>query len=49
MSGVNVKKLVEKMELTVFTPHIDLEQVQIKKRDVNRPALQLNGYFEHFQ
>ncbi len=49
MSQVSVKKIVEEMNLKVFTEGIDLEKQFIKKRDVNRPALQLNGYFEHFE
>lgn len=49
MAGANVQKLVDKMELTVFTPSIDLRKVPIVRSDINRPALQLNGYFEHFQ
>ncbi|MCR5666041.1 MAG: HPr(Ser) kinase/phosphatase [Eubacterium sp.] len=49
MQEVSVKRIVEKMGLKVFTKELDLEKIMIHQRDVNRPALQLNGYFEHFQ
>lgn len=45
---VCVKKLVEKMELKNLTPTIDLENRFIEFYDVNRAALQLTGFFDHF-
>ncbi|OUP49685.1 HPr(Ser) kinase/phosphatase [Lachnoclostridium sp. An181] len=47
--GVAMKKLVEKMNLKNMTPEIDLEDKQIQVPDINRPALQLTGFFEHFE
>ncbi len=49
MKGVNIGKIVEKMQLTVFNPEVDLKKRKITVSDVNRPALQLTGYFEHFE
>lgn len=48
MQGVKLTELIEKMNLKVLTPDIDLEQKYIPIPDVNRPALQLTGYFDHF-
>ena len=49
MEGVSVAKIAKKMDLTNYTPDIDLKDHRILLSDVNRPALQLNGYFEHFE
>lgn len=49
MNGVGVNKIVEKMKMKVFNPELDLKKKQITLSDVNRPALQLTGYFEHFE
>ncbi len=49
MNGVSVQKMVDRMKLSVFTPEVDLKKKTITLSDVNRPALQLSGYFEHFE
>ena len=49
MSTVAVSRLIEKMELTNLTPDIDVKNRKITIPDINRPALQLAGYFEHFE
>lgn len=48
MSGVKIVDVVQKMDLKNLTPNIDLEDKVITVPDVNRPALQLTGYFDHF-
>ena len=48
MATVKLTKLVEKMNLKDLTPEIDLEEKEISVPDINRPALQLTGYFDHF-
>lgn len=48
MSEVKIAELVEKMDLKNLTPDIDLTDKVITVPDVNRPALQLTGYFDHF-
>lgn len=48
MATVNLTKLVEKMNLKNLTPEIDLMEKEISVPDINRPALQLTGYFDHF-
>ena len=46
--GVKLEKLIEKMDLKNLTPDLDLTQSEIQVPDINRPALQLTGYFDHF-
>lgn len=48
MSGVSVTKVVQIMDLYNFLPEMNLKGHRIMISDVNRPALQLSGYFEHF-
>ena len=45
--SVELKNLVEKMQLKNLTPDIDMEERRITVPDVNRPALQLTGFFDH--
>jgi len=48
MSGVKITDLVEKMDLKNLTPDVELMDRYITVPEVNRPALQLTGYFDHF-
>lgn len=48
-SGVKVSKIIEIMDLYNFLPDMDLKGHSIMVSDVNRPALQLSGFFEHFE
>ncbi len=45
---VTVATLQERFNLTNFTPELNLEDAQVTVADVNRPALQLHGFYEHF-
>lgn len=47
-SSVALTKMVEKMNLKNVTSEVDLSQIRITVPDINRAALQLAGYFEHF-
>lgn len=47
-NGVRVSKIVQIMDLYNFLPDIDLKGHRVMSNDVNRPALQLSGFFEHF-
>ncbi|MBQ8625696.1 MAG: HPr kinase/phosphorylase, partial [Agathobacter sp.] len=47
--GVSVSKIVELMDLKVFTDGIDLKKRKIHSADINRPALQLAGFYDHFE
>lgn len=48
-SSVSVAKIAEMLDLKNFTSELDLKKRKITSSDVNRPALQLTGYFEHFE
>ncbi len=48
-SGVSVSKMVELLDLKIYTDDIDLKKRKIECADINRPALQLAGYFQHFE
>ena len=48
MKGVQLVKMAQELMLTNLTPEIDLEKILIKTAEINRPALQLTGYLEHF-
>lgn len=45
---VKLTEMVERMNLKNLTPDIDLTEKYITVPDINRPALQLTGYFDHF-
>ncbi len=49
MASIKLGQIVEKMKLINLTPELDLSKIKIKQPDINRPALQLAGYFEHFE
>ena len=46
--GVKLSELAEKLELKNLTPTLDLTDKTVNVPDVNRPALQLTGFFDHF-
>ena len=48
MPSISLKKLIEKMKLENLTTDIDISGKRITLSDINRPALQLAGFFEHF-
>lgn len=48
MVYVKVSTLIRKMNLENLTPDIDIDSIRIYYPDINRPALQLAGFFEHF-
>lgn len=48
MAKVELKKIIEKMNLKNLTPDVDYSNRWVETSDINRPALQLTGFFEHF-
>ena len=48
MKGVLMTKMVQEQNLTNLTPEIDLSDKRIMTAEINRPALQLTGFFDHF-
>lgn len=45
---VMLEQIIERMNLKNFTPENSVENIAITQADVNRPALQLAGFFDHF-
>ena len=48
MAGVRVSTLIEKMNLKSFLPTVNTDNIILRHPDINRPALQLTGYYDHF-
>ncbi len=48
VQGVKLSEIVEKMDLKNLTPDVELIGREVNVPDINRPALQLTGFFTHF-
>ncbi len=48
MASLRLEQIIEKAKLENLTPEIDISRIKVTQPDINRPALQLAGYFEHF-
>lgn len=48
MKGVAITKMAQALDLKNMTPDMDLSGKYVTLPDINRPALQLTGYLEHF-
>lgn len=48
-ASVSVAKIAELLDLKIYTTEMDLKKHKITTSDINRPALQLTGYLEHFE
>lgn len=46
--SVPLKDLVDQLHLENCTPEVSIDDILITQSDVNRPALQLAGYFDYF-
>lgn len=49
MASIGLTKVVDKMKLENLTPDIDIKHIKVMQPDINRPALQLAGYMEHYE
>lgn len=47
--GAKLSKIASKFQLKNFTEKLNLDEHYVLIADVNRPALQLNGFYEHFE
>lgn len=47
-NSVKLKKIVEKLNLKNLTPNVDMADKSVVVPDINRPSLQLTGFFQHF-
>ena len=48
MYSTTLTKFIEKLNLVNHLPEIDTDKILITDPDINRPAVQLSGFFEHF-
>ncbi|MCR5093138.1 MAG: HPr(Ser) kinase/phosphatase [Lachnospiraceae bacterium] len=48
MASISLKAIMEKLDLKLLTGAVDIDQIRVTQSDINRPALQMAGYFEHF-
>ena len=48
MDYVTLDKIIEDLELEIIYEAKDMDKVKIKGSEVNRPGLQLAGYFDRF-
>ena len=49
MASLSLSRIIEKMKLINLTPEIDISGIKVNQPDINRIALQMAGYFEHFE
>ena len=49
MASVKLSEIIEHEKLENLTPEIDIKDIKVTQPDINRPALQMAGYFEHFE
>ena len=48
MDQISLGQIARDLNFRSLTPDIDVENVMISHSDINRPSLQLTGFFEHF-
>lgn len=48
MYTVALQECIDKMSLKCLTPDVNIEDIEISQSDINRPALQLAGFFDYF-
>ena len=49
MAAVKLADIIEHENLENLTPEIDIKKIKVTQPGINRPALQMAGYFEHFE
>ena len=47
-ASIKLSKVIDMYGLKNYTPQVDVSTIRVKTPDINRPALQLVGFFEHF-
>ena len=48
MASVSLKKVIEKLNLENLTPEVPIDKIKVTQPDINRPALQMTGFFDFF-
>jgi len=47
-NSVSIAKIAHLLDLKVYTENVSLKDKKTMKADINRPALQIAGYYDHF-
>jgi Serine kinase of the HPr protein, regulates carbohydrate metabolism len=47
-TGVKLNEIIDELGMKNYTPDIETDSIEITIPEINRPALQLAGYFGHF-
>lgn len=48
MAKISLQEIIEKMALVNLTPQIAVDKIRITQPDINRPAIQIAGYYDYF-
>ncbi|MCQ2522072.1 MAG: HPr(Ser) kinase/phosphatase [Lachnospiraceae bacterium] len=48
MDSISLQRIIDKMKLKNWTKDVDISGIKITQPDINRPALQMAGYFEYY-
>ncbi len=48
MLSITLQRFIDKMKLVNLTDDLDISKIRVTQPDLNRPALQLTGYFDYF-
>ncbi len=48
MYSVLLKKIIKEFNLKILTEDVDIDGKLVETPEINRPALQLAGFFEYF-
>lgn len=49
MGKIYVGQMAKDLELELITPEVEIGDIEIHAGDINRPALQLAGFYDHFE
>ena len=48
MASISLQRLIDKFKMKNLTGEINIDKIKITQPDINRPAIQMTGYFEHY-
>ena len=48
MASISLQRLIDKFKMKNLTGEINIDKIKITQPDINRPAMQMTGYFEHY-
>ena len=48
MASISLQRLIDKFKMKNLTGEINIDKIKITQPDINRPAIQRTGYFEHY-